>query len=120
MLSALLLLAQEPQPNPEPSFAPFLPLILIAVVFYFLIFLPGRREKQRQQAMITAVKKNDKIVTNAGIIGTIVNMEEGGDEVTIRSDETKLRILKSSIFRVLTAKEPAKDAKEETNITVKS
>ena len=116
MLALLTLFAQEEARPEGPGLFQYMPLILIAIVFYFLIFLPSRKEKQRQQAMVNAVKKNDKVVTNAGIIGTIVHLDEGGEEVTIKSDETKLKVLKSSIFRVLVAKDTAK---EETNIAVK-
>ena len=94
-----------------------MPIILIAVVFYFLIFLPGRRDRQQRQAMVSALKKNDKVVTNAGIIGEVLSLDEAGDEITLKSGESKLKVLKSSIFRVITAKEAAK---EETNITAKA
>jgi preprotein translocase subunit YajC len=85
----------------------FMPIILIVIVFYFLIFLPGRKEKQQRQSMISALKKNDKVITSGGVIGVVVNLKEGTEEVTIRSEDTRLLILRSSIARIIT--EPEKE-----------
>jgi preprotein translocase subunit YajC len=49
-----------------------------------------------------------KVVTAAGIIGTIVSVKEGSDEVTIRSEDTKFRILRATITRVLGEETEAK------------
>jgi len=86
----------------------FMPIILIVIVFYFLIILPNRKDKQQRQTLMGALKKNDKVITSGGIVGVVVNLKEGTDEVTIRSDETKLLILRSSIARIIT--EPEKDS----------
>jgi preprotein translocase subunit YajC len=111
MLCALILFAQDKvkEEGPGAGLLPSLmPILLIVVVFYFLIIMPGRKEKQQRQSMLGALKKNDKIITNGGIIGVVLNLKEGTEEVTIKSDETKLLILKSSIARIIT--EPEKDA----------
>jgi preprotein translocase subunit YajC len=109
MLYAWILFAQEKAPveGPGPLFS-LMPIILIVVVFYFLIFLPSRKEKQQRQSMIVALKKNDKVVTSGGIIGVVVNLKEGSEEITIRSEDAKLLILRSSIARILT--EPEKES----------
>src|SRR2546421_551345 len=105
MLHASMLLAQvvedaAKKPDGEqqgPPAASFLPLIgMIAVMFYFLMYLPNRKEKQQRQALMSALKKNDKVVTIGGIIGVVQNIKEGTDEVTIRSDETRLLVQRSS------------------------
>ncbi len=111
MLNALILFAQDKVPDKGEGpglFGGLMPIILIVVVFYFLIILPGRKEKQQRKSMMSTLKRNDKIITSGGIIGVVVNLKEGTDEVTIKSEDTKLLILKSSISRVLT--EPDKDA----------
>src|SRR5262245_18959042 len=86
----------------------FLPILLIGIVFYFMILGPGRRQRQEQANLLKALKKNDEIVTHGGIIGVVLNLKEGTDEITIKSDETKLRVLKSAVARVV----PAKDSTE--------
>jgi preprotein translocase subunit YajC len=111
MLHALILLAQEAPakdaagPNP---FTGMLPIIIVFMLFFFLIVLPGqRREKKQREKLMSELKKNDEVVTTSGIIGIVTSIKEGADEVTIKSEETKLRVLRSSIARIVT-----KDTKE--------
>ena len=53
-----------------------LPFVLIFGIFYFLVILPQKRQKQQLQDMISQLKINDEIVTNGGIIGTIKEIRE--------------------------------------------
>ena len=87
MLYAWILFAQEKAPveGPGPLIS-LMPIILIVVVFYFLIFLPSRKEKQQRLSMIGALKKNDKVITSGGIIGVVSFINEKGDEVTLKLD----------------------------------
>ena len=113
MIYALLLFAADEKvpegPNPLIQLAP---LLLIIGVFYFLIIMPARkRERQQREMLFNTLKKNDEVVTSAGIIGTVANIKE--DEVTLKVDESsnvRIRVLKSSIVRIVSPKEPGKDA----------
>jgi preprotein translocase subunit YajC len=119
MLYAWMLLAQVQEkaeeagkkagdaPNPLMQ---LMPIFLIVIVFYFLIIVPGRKERQQRQAMVSALKKNDRVITSSGIVGVVVNIREGTEEVTIKSDEAKFIILKSSIARILTEPDAAASA----------
>jgi preprotein translocase subunit YajC len=81
-----------------------LPFVAIFVLFYFLLIRPQRREQSRRQQMLSAVKKNDRVVTSGGIYGVVASVNREADEATIKVDETtntKLRITLSSIARVL-------------------
>jgi len=53
-----------------------LPFVLIFGIFYFLVILPQKRQKQQLQDMISQLKNGDEIVTNGGIIGTIKEIRE--------------------------------------------
>lgn len=55
------------------SLAPF---VLIFGIFYFLVILPQKRQKQQLQDLISQLKINDEIVTNGGIIGTIKEVRD--------------------------------------------
>src|SRR5262245_34136274 len=112
MLLSWILFAEEEaaKKSEQPGLlVQLMPIFLIVIVFYFLVILPGRKERQQRQLLINALKKNDKVVTNAGIIGVVLAISDTDDEITIKSDETKLRVLKSSIARVLTVSEPARE-----------
>ena len=57
------------------------------------------------------MKKNDEVVTHSGIIGIVANIKEGGDEVTLKIDDNaRIRVLKSSIAKIINKKDEAKDA----------
>jgi preprotein translocase subunit YajC len=49
---------------------------LIFGIFYFLVILPQKRQKQQLQDMISQLKNGDEIVTNGGVIGTIKEVRE--------------------------------------------
>ena len=53
-----------------------LPFVLIFGIFYFLVILPQKRQKQQLQDMISQLKNGDEIVTNGGVIGTIKEIRE--------------------------------------------
>jgi preprotein translocase subunit YajC len=96
------------------GFSQMLPLILIMLLgMYWFLFRPQRKEQSRREAMLTAVKKNDRIITAGGIYGVVANVHREANEVTIKVDETsntKLRMTLSSIAQVL-GEEPSEDTK---------
>jgi preprotein translocase subunit YajC len=53
-----------------------LPFVFIFGIFYFLVILPQKKQKQKLQEMITELKINDEIVTNGGVIGKIKEIKE--------------------------------------------
>ena len=90
------------------------PMILLPIlfaIFFFTIILPQqRKQRKEQESLMGGMKKNDEVVTSAGIIGIVWHIKEGGDEVTLKIDDNaRIRVLKSSIVRIV-KKEEAKDA----------
>ena len=79
------------------------PLILMGLVFYFLMIRPQGKEKKRRAAMLAAVKKNDRVTTIGGIVGTVVSVKD--NEITLKVDEsnnTKITFSRSAIQGVTT------------------
>jgi len=74
----------------------FAPIIIIGVIFYVLIFLPMRRKQKKLEAMIAALRANDKVITTSGIYGTIVGVKERTFILKI-ADQAKIEISKSAI-----------------------
>jgi preprotein translocase subunit YajC len=102
------LLAQQ-GPN---IYSMLLPIVAIGFLFYFLIVRPEKRKQAAVARMQGELKKNDRVVTVGGIIGTVVNSQQGSPEITIRVDDnnnTRLHMLRSSISRVLTDDKSAVD-----------
>ncbi len=54
----------------------FLPILVMFGIFYFLVILPQKRQKQQLQELITQLKINDEVVTNGGIIGKIKEVKD--------------------------------------------
>lgn len=83
----------------QSSFAGFIPIILIFVIFYFLLIRPQKKTQQEHAKMLAGLQKNDDVITIGGIHGTIVNIQD--DVVTLRVDEnTRIKIQKSSVARL--------------------
>jgi preprotein translocase subunit YajC len=78
-------------------------MVLIFAIFYFLLIRPQAKERQRHEQMLTKIKKGDEIVTNGGIIGTVVHVEE--KRLTLKTAEsTRLTVDRSRVAAVLTVK----------------
>jgi preprotein translocase subunit YajC len=86
---------------------------VIFSIFYFLLLRPQASERKRLDQMLSSVKKGDEVVTNGGIIGTVVHVEE--QRLTIKTGEnTRLTIDRSRLASVVDPKAPVKgDAKAE-------
>ncbi|MGB7210293.1 MAG: preprotein translocase subunit YajC [Pyrinomonadaceae bacterium] len=54
----------------------FAPILIMVGIFYFLVFLPQKKQKQQLQEMIAQLKINDEVVTNGGIIGKIKEIKD--------------------------------------------
>jgi preprotein translocase subunit YajC len=87
--------------NPSTQFFGMLvPLVLIGIIFYFLLIRPQKREREKQDLILKALKKNDRVVTIGGIVGTIANIEPDSELVTLRVDDnTRMVFLRSAIQR---------------------
>jgi preprotein translocase subunit YajC len=53
-----------------------LPFVFIFGIFYFLVIMPQKKQKQQLQEMIATLKINDEIVTNGGVIGKIKEVKD--------------------------------------------
>lgn len=73
-----------------------LPLIVLFAIFYFLIIRPQQKQQKEHKAMLEALTKGDKIVTNGGLIVEITKVE--GNFLTVKSiDDSTLRVAKNYV-----------------------
>ncbi len=95
------------KPNP---IAQFLPFVLMFVILYFLIIRPQRKRQKEQQVLIDNLKINDEVITNAGMIGKIVNIKKDKNIVVLRVDDTtgtKIEFQRSSIAGIVSDEKPS-------------
>ncbi len=81
-----------------------MPLFIIGLVVLFLmvvVFPAQRRQKKDQEKVVASLKRGTKVLTNAGIVATVVSAKDGEDEIVIRSEDTKLRIKRNVVVQIL-------------------
>jgi len=77
-------------------------MVAIVAIFYFLIIRPKVQQEKKHKERLSQVKPKDRIVTVGGILGEVVHIKD--DQVTIRSGESKLVILRDRIADILSDK----------------
>ncbi len=95
-----IFLAQAaPGPEQPPVLFQFMPLIIIAVLFYFLLIRPQQRKQKEHEKLVSGVKTGDKVVTAGGIHGIVANVKETTFLLKV-ADNVKIEIDKNSITTV--------------------
>src|SRR5262245_62400086 len=74
-----------------------LPILLI-VGFYFLLIRPQRNRQRQQQALVASLEVGDEVMTNGGIFGTIVDIDDDEGTVIVEiAPGTRIRMLRQGI-----------------------
>jgi preprotein translocase subunit YajC len=100
------------QPQPGGLFGgggimTYAPFILLGL-FFLVVILPAQRRRKREEAeKMAKMKTGAKVILTSGIVGKIISLKEGEDELVIKSDDTKLRVLRASIASVVDESAPA-------------
>ncbi len=71
----------------------------IIAIFYFMIIRPQQKREKQRQAMLSALKRGDKVVTSGGIHGTVIGLEEKTLLVQI-ADNVKVKVERGSVTTV--------------------
>lgn len=111
LLVPVVLAEADAQAPNNPFGAMILLFAPIIILYFFIVLRPQRKEQQARQSMLSALKKNDRVLTIGGIIGTVSNISADGDEVTLKVDDnSKIRFIRSSIQKVLNVSDQPADA----------
>lgn len=112
-ISSIAAFAQEATEQQPSAIGSFLPLILLFVVMWLFFIRPKNKEMKKMEEMRKALKKGDKVITTAGIIGTVTSIDETGTTITVRTGSTTLiDFEKAAILRVINAEAPAEKTEE--------
>lgn len=74
-------------------------MIFMALAMYLLMFRPQQKKAREHAEMLKTMKNGDRVVTSGGILGVIVGIKD--KTVSIRSADTKLEVLKSSVAEIV-------------------
>jgi preprotein translocase subunit YajC len=80
---------------------------LIFAIMYFLLIRPQQKKMKEHQAMIEAVRRNDIVVTQGGLIGKVVKVKDDNEVEIELSEGVKVRAVKSTLAQVRAKTEPA-------------
>jgi preprotein translocase subunit YajC len=93
----------------SPLQSPFVPIILMVVIFYFVLFMPMRRKQRKLDEMLRNLKNGDKVVTSGGIIGTLVAVgDDNTVTVRVKPDNVKLEISRNAVTALVVDQEEKK------------
>ncbi|MFH1051592.1 MAG: preprotein translocase subunit YajC [bacterium] len=68
----------------------------VILIMYFLMIRPQQKRQKEHQKMLESIKKGDKVITSAGMHGTVVDID-GSNYVIQVADNVKITFEKSSI-----------------------
>jgi preprotein translocase subunit YajC len=99
MLSLLFLLQAA---SPVNSFlAQGLPIVLMIAIFYFLVFMPMRKQQAKQKDMLKSLENGQTVVTSGGVVGIIVAVNDDTLILRIKPDNLKMQFARSAVTSVV-------------------
>lgn len=76
---------------------PLLFMLLMFAVFYFILIRPQVKKQKVHQAMLSALKKGDMVVTRGGVIGRISGIKDERELILEVQEKVRIRVLRSAI-----------------------
>ncbi|MCA9095203.1 MAG: preprotein translocase subunit YajC, partial [Planctomycetaceae bacterium] len=72
---------------------------------------PNQEAKKREN-LLSSLKKDDRVVTIGGIIGTVANISSNGKEITLKMDDnSKVRFVRTAIQGKFSSEENEAESK---------
>ncbi len=85
-----------------------LPVVLMIAIFYFLVFMPMRRQQKNQKEMLKTLQNGQTVLTSGGLIGTIITVNDDSLILRIKPDNLKVQVARSAVTSVVSTDEPVK------------
>ena len=80
--------------------AGFLPFVLIALVFWFLIIRPQRRRQQELASTQGSVAPGTEVMLGSGIYGTVAAVDEDTLQLVL-APGTTIKVARAAVVRVI-------------------
>jgi len=110
-MADLLLAMDAPARASGPTLVQnLIPLVALLAIFYFLLYRPQAQKQKAHEAMVQALKKDDRVVTRGGLHGRVA---EVGDTTVVVDVGGKARLTfeKNAIDKKVEAGNAAEAAK---------
>lgn len=92
-------------------FIQLMPIALLVVIFWLLIFRPQQKRLKTQQAMLSAIRRGDTVVTTGGIVGKVTKAADGEDLEVEVATGVKVKVVRGMVADVRSKSEPVNDNK---------
>lgn len=88
-----------------------LPIVLMFIIFYFLLFRPQQQRMKAHREMLANLRRGDTVITSGGIVGEITKVIDDREvEVKIgANNDTRVRVVRGMIAEVRAKGEPVKE-----------
>lgn len=88
-----------------------MPILLLVVIFWLLIFRPQQKRMKAQQAMLAAITRGDTVVTTGGIVGKVTKAADGEDLEVEIAQGTRVKVVRTMVADVRSKSQPVNDNK---------
>ena len=80
----------------------FLPMVLILVFMYIILYLPQKKQDKKDAAMRASIEVGDTVITIGGVVGRVAAINDKDDTFVLEttSDRVKIRFRRSAISSV--------------------
>ncbi len=80
----------------------FVPILLIFLAAYFLLFRPQQQRQKTLATMLAALRRGDRIITAGGILATVARVKEGSEEIEVDlAPNVRVTVLRNTITGVV-------------------
>jgi preprotein translocase subunit YajC len=93
---------------PTSYLSGLLPIVLMIAIFYFLVFMPMRKQQRNQKEMLKSLQNGQTVLTTGGIIGTIVAVNDDNLILRVKPDNLKIQVARSAVSSVVAVDDAAK------------
>jgi len=90
-------------------FMSLLPILLMFVIFYFLLFRPQQQRAKQHREMVANLRRGDTVVTAGGIVGKVTKVVDDVEIQVEISENTRVKLMRATIAEVRAKGEPVKD-----------
>ena len=87
-----------------------LPLVAIFVIFYFLLIRPQQRKAKEHKALLSSVRRGDRVVTGGGILGVVTKVVDDQHVQVEIAEGVRVKVMKSTIADIPSRTAPASAA----------
>ncbi|MCL2469658.1 MAG: preprotein translocase subunit YajC [Alphaproteobacteria bacterium] len=90
----------------------FAPFFLILVAFYVLLIRPQQKQEAQHEEIIKKLKKGDKVITRAGIVGVITKVEGEHYVLVEIARGVEVKVVRATITGLVDERHPANENKD--------